>query len=106
MSGNGVYQELGATDQLTDHEGVHFANKTGCIFQFLSLDAAGRGIESMRFPQAPRNGPRGKNMERNNEKSEDASFHEVYCSCCRCFLESFSRLPIGDRSEFEQQSRN
>jgi len=40
-------EALGATNQLTDHEGVDFANKTGCIFQFLSLDAASRGIESM-----------------------------------------------------------
>jgi hypothetical protein len=59
LSDTRVHQELGATNQLTDHEGVHFANKTGCIFQFLSLDAASRGIESMRFPQASRNGPPG-----------------------------------------------
>src|SRR5579864_7929913 len=73
LSGYRVYEELDATNQLTDHEGVHFANKTGCIFQFLSLDAASRGIESQRFPRAPRNGPpRGKNMESNNEKSENA----------------------------------
>jgi hypothetical protein len=25
-------ERLGATNQLTDHEGVHFANKTGCSF--------------------------------------------------------------------------
>ena len=42
-------------------------------------------------------------MERNNENSEDASSQEAYCSCCRCFWESFSRLSIGDGSEFEQQ---
>jgi hypothetical protein len=60
LSGYRVYQELGATNQLTDHEGVHFANKTGCIFQFLSLDAASRGIESMPFPQGSSQRPAGE----------------------------------------------
>jgi len=45
-------------------------------------------------------------MEGSNEKSEDTSSYRAYCSCCRCFLEFFSRLPIGDGSEFEQQCRN
>ena len=60
LSGYRVYEELGATNQLTDHEGVHFANKTGCIFQFLSLDAASRGIESMPFPQGSSQRPAGE----------------------------------------------
>ena len=50
----------------------------------------------MPFPQGSSQRPAGKNMERNNEKSEDASSQEAYCSCCRCFWEFFSRLPIGD----------
>jgi len=45
-------------------------------------------------------------MEGSNEKSEDTSSYKAYCSCCRCFLQFFSRLPIGDGSEFEQQCRN